>query len=177
MNTLDAILSRCSCRSYTDEQISEEALHSLLVAANAAPVGMGTFPCMALTVIQDKALLNKIEAAVTAAMPQMPNKHPLYNAPTCILVSVKKEDGVRAAMHSLSASCIVENILVEAADLGLGSTYLMGAAAMMVNMPELCKAAKVPDGFTPIAMAAVGHAAAAPAKKEPTTVKIACERV
>lgn len=177
MNTLDAILSRSSCRAYTDEQITEDELNSLLVAANAAPISMGTFPCMALTVIQSKELMGKIETAVTTAMPQMPNKHPLYNAPTCILVSVKKEEGMPAAMHPLSASCIMENMLVEATELGLGSTYLMGAPAVMSQVPELCKAVKVPDGFTPIAMAAVGHAAESPTKKEPTTTKIVCERV
>lgn len=130
---------------------------------------------MALTVIQNKELMNQIEEAAASAMPQM--KHPLYNAPTCILVSVKKEEGMAAAMHPMSASCIVENMLVEAADLGLGSTFLMGASVVMAQNAELCKAAKVPDGFVPVAMAAVGHAAAEPSRKEATTNKIACERV
>lgn len=177
MDTLDAILSRCSCRDYTDEQITEEQLNSLLVAANAAPVAMGTFQCMALTVIQDRALMNKIEEATVAAMPQSPNKHPLYNAPTCILVSVKKEEGMLAAAHPMSASCIMENMLIEAAGLGLGSAFLMGTAMVMAQNPELCKEAKVPDGFMPVAMAAIGHAAATTVKKEPKTEKIVCLRV
>lgn len=177
MNTLDAILSRCSCRAYTDEQITEEQLNSLLVAANAAPVGMGTFPCMALSVIQDKKLMNKLEEATIAAMPQSSNPHPLYNAPTCILVSVKKEDGMLAAAHPMSASCIMENMLIEAADLGLGSAFLMGTAMVMAQNPELCKEAKIPDGFTPVAMAAVGHAAESIGKKSPTTEKIISARI
>lgn len=178
MNTLDAILTRQSCRAYKDEQIEKDELTKILIAANAAPIGMATFQCISLTVIQDKALLDKIEANAVASMPpEAPNKHPLYNAPTCILVSVKKEEGPFAAMHPLSASCIMENMLLEATELGLGSTYLMGVAAMLAQNTALCAECKVPDDFTPVAMAAIGYAEAHPEKREGRTDKLATATV
>jgi nitroreductase len=177
MNTLDAILTRQSCRAYKDEQITEDNLQKLLIAANAAPVGMGLFDAVSLTVIQDKEIFSKIEEGLKALMPNNPNPKPMYNAPTCILVSVKKEDGPFAAMHPLSASCIMENILIEATELSLGSTYIMGAAVVISQSQELCTAAKVPDGFTPVAMAAVGHSILPIEKREENIRKLAVEIV
>lgn len=37
MNTLDAILTRRSCRKFTDKPIEEEKLHQLLEAAMSGP--------------------------------------------------------------------------------------------------------------------------------------------
>jgi Nitroreductase len=175
MNTLDAILTRQSCRAYTDEQITEDNLQKLLIAANAAPVGMGLFEAVSLTAIQDKEILGKIEKGLKVLIPNNPN--PMYNAPTCILVSVRKEEGPHAAMHPLSASCIMENILLEATELGLGSIYLMGAVAVISQSQELCAATKIPDGFIPVAMAAVGYSCSTVEKREGNIGKFVVERV
>ena len=39
METLKSMLVRHSCRSYTDQQITDEQLEKILMAANAAPIG------------------------------------------------------------------------------------------------------------------------------------------
>ena len=172
MNTLDTILSRCTCRAYTDEQITDEELEKLLIAANAAPVGMGAYDGIHLTILQNKEVMGKIETAVAKAMPDLQVEHALYNAPTCIVVSVKDE-----VMHALSASCVMENILLEATELGLGSAYLMLAASISAPVPELCAAMGISEGYKPIAMAAVGHSAMETKKKEPVTDKLACVKI
>lgn len=166
MNTLETILKRSSCREYTDKQITDEELNKILIAANAAPVGMAQYEDVALTVIQDKKVLDKIEENSCKLMPNIPNKHPLYNANTCILVSVKQDKEPVAEMLNLSASCIMENMLIEATELGLGSTYLMGVIASMKQNAELCKEVKVPDGFIPVSMVAVGYSAKGRTKKQ-----------
>lgn len=51
MNTMETICSRKSVRTYTGEQITEEQLNTILKAANAAPVGMGQYEGVHLTVI------------------------------------------------------------------------------------------------------------------------------
>ena len=43
MNTLEAIATRKSTRAYTPEQISEEALDTILKAASAAPIAMAKY--------------------------------------------------------------------------------------------------------------------------------------
>lgn len=175
MTTMDAILTRQSCRGFKDEQITEEQLQQLLVAANAAPVGRGMFENVALSVLQDKALFAELEAAMKKMAPDYPNPHPLYNAPTGILVCVPGEPV--ADVNWMNAACVMENILLAATDMGLGSTFIMGAIAAMRQNPELCAAAKIPEGFVPVCMAIVGHSAAEIARREATTEKFALTRV
>lgn len=169
MTTMDAILTRQSCRGFEDTQITEAQLENLLVAANAAPVGRAQFQNVALVVLQDRELFGKIEEAMKCMVPDYPNPHPLYNAPTGILVCVPGEpiEGV----NWMNAACVMENILLAAADMGLGSTFIMGAVAAMRQNPDLCAAAKVPEGFVPVSMAIVGHSAAPLEKREPTADK------
>ena len=71
----------------------------------------------------------------------------------------------------------MENILLEAAELGLGSVYLMGVMAALSQDAALCAAAKVPAGFVPVAMAAVGHSAAELEPHPATAERFACARV
>lgn len=53
MNVLQAMLARRSCRDFTAEPVTEKEIEQLLLAANAAPVGMARFDAIALSVIQD----------------------------------------------------------------------------------------------------------------------------
>lgn len=175
MTTMDAILTRQSCRSFEDRQITEEQLEQLLIAANAAPIGRGIFENVALSVLQDKELFAKIEAAMKQMAPDYPNPHPLYNAPAGILVCVPGEPV--ADVNWMNAACVMENMLLAATDMGLGSTFIMGAVAAMRQNPELCTAAKVPEGFVPVCMAIVGYSAAEAVKREATTEKFKLVRV
>ena len=175
MTTMDAILTRQSCRGFEDRPITEEQLQQLLAAANAAPVGRGQFENVALSVLQDKELFAGIEAAMKKMAPDYPNPHPLYNASTGILVCVPGEPV--ADVNWMNAACVMENILLAATDMGLGSTFIMGAVAAMRQEPELCAAAKVPEGFVPVCMAIVGHSAAELTRREPTTGKFVLTRV
>jgi nitroreductase len=103
--------------------------------------------------------------------------HPIYHAPTAILISGRKGEGPNAAIPYCNASCIVENILLEATDLGLGSIYLFAVPAVMQMLPELCELAGVPSGFMPIAMAAVGKGTDGLAAREADRTKIETVRL
>lgn len=172
MNTLETILKRHSTRSFKDEQIKDEDLNRILIAANAAPVGMAKYDDLSITVIQNKELLNKIEENATKVMPSMPNKHPLYNAPTCILVSKINDQSPMKDMHTLNVACIVENMLLEATELNLGNIFIMGAVSALSQNKELCKELKVPEDYIPVAIAAIGYKKEEQTIKEETTSKI-----
>ena len=92
MNTMELLYSRKSVRSYTGEKVSEELLQTILMAGQASPVGMGQYGNLHFTVIESPALLQKIDAAA-GAMFGDPSRHPLYGAPTLILISVKAAGG------------------------------------------------------------------------------------
>lgn len=148
MKTLETICSRQSIRSYTGETLSVEELDNILKAANAAPVGMGQFDSMHLTVITKKELLDKIDAA-GAAMFGKPDMHPLYAAPVFILVSTKAPAKMMENVAFSNAAIMVHNMVLEATELGIGACHIWGAVAAMAMSAEIMQELKLPEGFIP----------------------------
>lgn len=156
MNTLETIYARKSVRTYTGEQITEEDLNTILKAANAAPVGMGQYENVHLTVITNAELLEKIDAA-GAAMFGKPDIHPLYHAPMLIVVSAKMPEVKTMENVTYSnAAIIVQNMALAATELGVGVCHIWGATMALQNTPELLKELQLPDGFLPCCAAALG---------------------
>ncbi|MBR5571096.1 MAG: nitroreductase family protein [Oscillospiraceae bacterium] len=162
MELKQAIFTRCSCRSFTDAPVTDAELNEVLAAANAAPVGMGAYHTVHLTVIRNKDFLAGLSAATKEFMKR--DNDPLYGAPVLVLVSGKP--GMPPTIEFQNASTIIENMLLTATDLGLGSVYLMGAIAALKTKPELVEMLGLPEGFVPIAAAAIGHSAAPAALRE-----------
>lgn len=157
MNTSEAIQGRYACRKYTSEQITEQELKHLLDAANAAPVGMGDYSGFEVIVVQDEETRSAIDAGTAHAMPVM-GDHPTYEAPTLIFICVKPNPQF-AMIPYCGASCIAENIMIEAADLGLASVYIMAVPTVMQEKPELIAKLPLDKGFVPIILVSVGHTA------------------
>lgn len=157
MNTMEAICARKSIRTYTGEQITPEELNSILKAANAAPVGMGQYGNVHLTVITSKELLGKIDAA-GAAMFGKPDIHPLYHAPMLILVSAKMptEDSMKNVTYS-NAAIIVQNMALAATELGVGTCHIWGATMATANTPDVLKELGLPEGFVPCCAITLGR--------------------
>lgn len=155
MNTFDAIYSRKSVRSYTGEAIDDATLKEIIKAGVAAPVGMGRYGEMHLTVISDKDLLKKISQAA-ATMMGKPDMDPLYGAPTLVLVSAKKPAPAIANAVQSSAACIVENMSLAAVDLGVGTVHIWGAVAALARNEELVASLGLPEDFTPLCGIALG---------------------
>ena len=153
MELNQAIFTRCSCRSFTDEAVSEEQLKAVLAAANAAPVGMGAYGTVHLTVIRNKEFLAGLSQATREFMKR--DGDPIYGAPVLVLVSAKP--GMPPTIEFQNTGTIMENMLLTATDLGLGGVYLMGAIAALKTKPELVAQLQLPEGFVPIAAAAIGH--------------------
>lgn len=155
MNTMETICSRKSVRSYTGENITAEELSVILKAANASPVGMGQFDSLHLTVITNKELLGKIEKA-TATMFGKPDMHPLYNAPTLILVSSKKPAPMMENVAFSNAAIMVHNMALAATELGVGSCYIWGAITAISRADDILAELKLPEGFIPCCAISLG---------------------
>lgn len=155
MNTIEAICSRKSIRSYTGESISSEELNEILKAANASPVGMGQFESLHLTVITNKELLNKIEAGA-AAMFGKPDMRPLYGAPTLILVSSRKPAPMMENVAFSNAAIMVHNMALVATELGVGSCYIWGATAALSRNTDILTELNLPEDFIPCCAIALG---------------------
>ena len=157
METMKAIASRKSVRSYKQEQVPDGVLSTILKAGCAASVASGKYDSLHLTVVQDKEMLKKISAAVDKALKAMNIKSViLHTAPTMILVSsmTPQAPGIDYA----NAGCVLENMVIAATDQGVDSV-LFGAAAMAVRAnDELRKALGISDGFNPLLSVALGYA-------------------
>ena len=157
METLKTIAIRKSTRSYKPEQITAAELDTILKAACAAPVGMGAFKTLHLTVVQNaEALAKLVELAQAAAVAAgRTANNPLYGAPTLVLICA--EPATVPGLDMANAGCIAENMMLAATDLGLGSVYLHGAAMTVANNEELRTLVQIPEGFNAIASVALGY--------------------
>jgi nitroreductase len=130
METLDMIKSRKAIRHYTG-QISDEQLQTLILAANAGPVGMGTYTDYRLTAIQDPKILSQMNG--------------IYDASTVLVISVQDP----GKMEYVSAGAIAQNIELAAENEGIGSNFNMASIA---SIPS----GVIPDGFDPVFAVTLG---------------------
>lgn len=121
---MNAIFEREAVRKYTNEEVEEEKIQKLIDAFQASPCAMHQTDVMELSVITKPELLKKIENSTNNSC---------YNAPLIFMINTKKD----SQFGERDASVAAENVMVEAADLGLGSVYVMGGVFALNKFPEL----------------------------------------
>ena len=96
---------------------------------------------------------------------------PLYGAPAFIVVSAKP-----GTVGTLDAGAIIENMLLAAADLGLGTCFIAGCLLGTKDPAKLRSILQIPEGFEVKSGITLGHAAdSAPAKT--LTERFSCTRL
>jgi len=152
MDLFEALHTRRSIRSFTAEPVSEADLTTVLRAAMDAPSAGNAQPWH-FVVITDRAILDAIPAIhAHAAM--------VKSAPMAIAVaaelSLEKYPGF--GYWTLDCSAAVENLLLAARGLGLGSVWC-GIYPRPERMEGLAKLLKFPEGVTAHALVVIGHPA------------------
>ncbi|MGN0204257.1 MAG: nitroreductase family protein [Coprococcus sp.] len=163
------IAARQSVRAFTGEQITDEQLNTLIQAANAAPTCMGQYDRVHLTVVQNPEILRRINEAFQKAVGD-PEIQVTYGAPTLIYVSGNVED--EEIIKGANAGVIMENMLLAAADMGLGAVYLFGVSQVLFADDEISALLQLPEGFRTVSAIAVGVAADPVAERPLGTDKI-----
>jgi nitroreductase len=142
MDLFEAIGKRTSVRAYSNKPISKKLLEKLIDAGKRAPTGRNVQPLefIVLTQPDKKQLIANITNYGKF----------LSQAPACIAVYSKNtkyylEDGCAA----------VENILLAATALGLGSCWIAGDKKPYVN--EIQTILRVPSHFRLVALIAIGY--------------------
>lgn len=151
----EVLFSRCSVRSYTGEKPTPEAMRTLLLAAQSAPIGCREYDCYRITVIENADLLADLEA-VHADCVHAPGAHPLYGAPVLFLFSAKLPGGALDNRYYSSAACMAEQVHLQACALGLGSCLIWNIVRSLNTAPALLARLDLPEGFTPVCSVAVG---------------------
>ncbi len=168
---------RHSTRKYTEEQLSEEEIALLRLAANAAPVGSRMYQDVHLTFVQDRGILDQLAEAASIRWNdrqkmdkiwggkykptdelEQKKYDPFHGAPTVIFVSHRKQT-VQPGIEYANVAGIVFDMQMAATAMGLGSCYMWFALESMRELPEYdhTDLLALPEDFEPLMGLAVGH--------------------
>ena len=142
MQTFDAISKRVSTRAYRSKPIDKVLLEKLVDAGRRAPTARKVEP-WEFIVVTNKDYLRKLSELVS------PNGSFVKDAASCIVIYCKNtkyylEDGCAAT----------ENILLMAADLGLGACWIAGDKKPYTA--QVAELFKIPGTFKLISLISLG---------------------
>ncbi|ABR55020.1 nitroreductase [Methanococcus vannielii SB] len=163
---MNAIFERRSIRHYTLEDVSEELIDDLLLAAMSAPSACDQRP-WDFVVIRNKETLLGISKV-------NPHAKMLNEAPVSIAVcgNMKRVNGDCKQFWVQDCAAATENILLEAQDKGLGAVWL-GFYPVEERVEKMRKIIHAPDNIVPFSVVAIGH----PAEKPVPVEKFDKERI
>ena len=164
-NNLDIIFKRRSIRIYQEKEVSQDTLKLLLQAAMAAPSVKNSRPWEFIA-INEKEIMDKFRIRL---------KYGNYNAPAAIAVLAnlkiaQSDSSIRFWVQDCSAA--VENILIAAAGLGLGTVWIGSYPKddVMVIEREILS---IPESIYPLALIYVGY----PGEEKPARTQYEESRV
>ena len=152
-NTLDTIKTRRSIRKYKSDAIPAEILNKIIEAGSYAPSGMGRQPVIILAVtnkeLRDR--LSKLNAAVMHS-----TSDPFYGAPVVLVVLADKN----APTHVYDGSLVMENLMLAAHDLGIGSCWIHRAKEVFESEEgkEILKSLGIEGDYEGIGNCILGYA-------------------
>ena len=125
---LENLKTRRSIRKYLPRQVEPEKLDLILEAGTYAPTGMG-MQSPVIIAVQDPQSVQKLAKLNAKVMNSSSN--PYYDAPTILLVLASSQRGTRVE----DGSCVLENMMLAAHSLGLGSCWIHREREMF-ELPE-----------------------------------------
>jgi len=154
------IKNRISIRKYQKRNIDESQLNYILKCGHAAPTAGNVQP-WEFIVVEDTAMKRKIVDTTYVGNQKNASKHQewLMDAPVFIIVCANKdrvvakygEESMKKLIY-LDCSASVENMLLAAVDLNLGSCYISGfrenELSQVLELPSLLEViAFIPIGY------------------------------
>ena len=162
---LDVIKKRRSVRAFRLDQIADSEIATILEAGTYAPSARGD-QSWYFTVIQNVELMRELSDAAKRAYALLSNPflqglgknekyHLFFHAPTVIVVSGHNE----ALLPKIDCAVCVQNILLAAESLGIGSCWISGLDLLAETDAgiELLKKLNVPKEYKPFFSIALGY--------------------
>lgn len=147
----DIIVKRRSIRIYRNAIISKEDINSIITAGMWAPTACNKQDYRFIY-LNHKNSVNKVS--------EMRSAHFLKNCNQAILVLYDNRiDNCEYHDDVLSAGMVIQNMLLKATDLGIGSCVI----ANLPSKGRLRNAFNIPDCYDPIALISLGYATKDPA--------------
>ena len=144
---MNSIFHRISVRKYKDTPVEQEKIEQMLKAAMAAPSACNQQP-WEFYVVTDKNVIGQLSES-------SPYAKCAKGAPL-VFVPCYRSEGIAPEYFNIDMSAAVENLMLEADDLGLGAVWMgispdetrMNAVRNVLNIPEHLHAfALVPCGY------------------------------
>lgn len=156
---LAAIFSRRSVRKFTDQKIEKDTIKLLLESGMAAPSASNSQPWEFIVVDEPEAL-KKLKVNLPFGK---------FNSPLCIIVCGNPDIASRKTVARMfwvqDCSAAIENMLIAAVGLGLGSVWC-GVHPLFVLEKRIKDILNIPSGITPLGVIQFGYPAET---KEPGT--------
>lgn len=148
MELHEVLLKRRSCRKYLNKEVSDKDIKTILEAAMAAPSAINKQP-WEFHVIKNKELQSKIKAIAPAWD---------RNSSLLIVVAGNKNNFIEGREDFWLEDCgaAVENMLLEATNLGLGSLWC-GVYPGKERMDKLSELIDLPKNEIPYALIHFGY--------------------
>ena len=151
---LKVIETRRSCRKYKPEQITDEELKAVLEAGTYAPTSRG-MQSPYIVAVQKKEVLARLAKMNAEIMGVTSN--PYYDAPTYVLVFAPS----LANNPVQDGCCVLENMMLAAHSLGLGSCWIHRARETFDSEAgkALLKQWGIPETYRGVGFCILGYAA------------------
>ena len=142
------IKERFSVRNFLDKKVEKSDIDKILSAGHIAPTGCNFQP-QRILVIQSDGAIQKLKECTKCH----------FNAPTALLVCYSKEacwkrryDG--ASSGEIDASIVTTHMMLEAASIGVGSTWVMH-----FDPNAMRETFAIPEDLEPVALLVMGYPA------------------
>lgn len=151
MDAIHAIKTRISTRQYSDQPITDEALHTILEAGMSGPSAVNARP-WSFIVVRDPEMLNKMADCNGRAA------EPLRSAQIGILVCGDMERAFKPAPDYwvVDGSIAAQNMILAAHAMGIGSVWL-GTWPQENKVDAQKKLFNLPDHIIPHSIIAFGY--------------------
>lgn len=150
--TIRSIIERRSIRSFSDRPVEMEKIEEIIKAGQYAPSGMNRQERIFIVVTdrEKRDELSRVNASVMGR-----DADPFYGAPVVIIVAYKK--GSFTGIYDASAS--IENMLIAAESLSLGSCWVFRAKEELESEwgKKLLSSLSLEDEYVGVGNVAVGY--------------------
>lgn len=150
---MSGIFHRVSIRKYQEKPVEPEKTEMMLRAAMAAPSACNQQPWEYYVVTDKKKILELSEISPYAKC--------AAGAPL-VFVPCYRMEGIAPDYFEIDLSASVENLLLEADELGLGAVW-MGIAPVKERMEAVRKVLDIPESLSAFALISCGY----PAEERP----------
>ncbi|MBN1289683.1 MAG: nitroreductase family protein [Actinobacteria bacterium] len=147
MEIREAVEGRRSIREYTDDAVSGEMLDELINAAHWAPSGLNNQPWRFMKIKGGGELSEKLSNMTKY-------RGVVYGAKALVAVFLDTGEMYDRTRDLMSAGAAIQNILLSAYDMNLGTCWL---GEILNQREEVESLLKAPEGCELVALIAIGY--------------------